>query len=605
MNAPQKAFSLLGLAAALALGLSSSPAQAQSASQIQATAPAKSSARKPAMANGLIVKFKEQVTGEAQQEATMQSMRAMAARGGLVVASERATGFNARLMRLNQRIPLNALLAIAQQMALADPTIEYVEPNAILRPHFTPNDPGFPDQWPLRDPASGIRAEKAWDLARGTGQRIAIIDSGVLPHPDLQANLLPGYDFISDPYVARDGDGRDSDASDYGNWSGAGECGIFEDATDTVWHGTHVAGIAAAVGQNALGISGVAPNAKILPVRVIGRCGADLADTVDASLWAAGFAVPGVPANPYPARILNLSLGSARSCSSSEKAAFQKIANAGGLVVVSAGNDTDDAADYSPGSCPNVVNVAAVNKSGGMAGYSNTGSVVAIAAPGGDDPDPILSTYDTGTTTRSTPIYANLKGTSMAAPHVAGVVALMASANSTLPLGVARVLMTETATTFPQACNGCGAGIVNAERAVAAAKAFVLERENNNALAQAQLLLTTDFLDIWGSINDSTTSYDDDYYLVTLPPNRKMRARLQAVSRDYDFGLSLLDRNGNLIQTSNLGGNGIDEVVTAQNATTANQYFYLKVHRGPMALRSAFQVKQYRLKITRNALSIQ
>ena len=160
-----------------------------------------------------------------------------------------------------------------------------------------------------------MRIPGAWDVATGTGVTVAVIDTGITAHPDLDANVLPGYDFVSDATAARDGNGRDANAQDQGDWYAAGECGQ-PTAGNTSWHGTHVAGTVAAVTGNATGVAGVAPNAKVVPVRVLAKCGGSLSDIADAIVWASGGTVAGIPANANPAKVINMSLGGSGACGS-------------------------------------------------------------------------------------------------------------------------------------------------------------------------------------------------------------------------------------------------------------------------------------------------
>ena len=150
-----------------------------------------------------------------------------------------------------------------------------------------PNDTLYPQQWNLHG-TKGLAAPEAWKTTQGAGVTVAVIDSGIVKHPDLDANVLPGYDFITEPSIARDGNGRDSDPTDQGNWEEAGVCGADAEASESNWHGTHVAGSIAAIMNNKRGIVGVAPNSKILPVRALGMCGGYDSDIADAMVWAAG-----------------------------------------------------------------------------------------------------------------------------------------------------------------------------------------------------------------------------------------------------------------------------------------------------------------------------
>ena len=343
--------------------------------------------------------------------------------------------------------------------------IKAVEPDRWVTTQYVPNDPFIPDQYSLmdeNDEPAGINLWDALDYTAGAGTVVAVLDTGYVDHPDLDANRLPGYDMISSSSTAGDGNGRDSDATDVGDF--AWYCFSFSSS----WHGSHVAGTANGVGDNGTGITGIAYEGEFVPVRVLGKCGGTLSDIADGVRWAAGLTVSGTSSNPYPADVINLSLGGSGSCDSYMQDAINDAVAAGSVVVVAAGNSNANAANYTPASCNNIITVASVDQTGGKASYSNYGNVVEIAAPGSS----ILSTIDSGRRTSSGPAYAYYSGTSMATPTVAGVVALMKAANPSLtPADVLNILQS-TASPFPASCSGCGAGIVDAEAAVEAALAF-------------------------------------------------------------------------------------------------------------------------------------
>ncbi len=336
----------------------------------------------------------------------------------------------------------------------------------------TPNDPRYTEQWHYYEATGGLNVPNAWDVTTGQGAVVAVIDTGITSHPDLNPNVLPGYDMISSASTANDGNGRDSDATDAGDASAANECGPGSRASSSSWHGTHVAGTVAAVGNNREGVTGVAYNAKIVPIRALGKCGGRTSDIADAIIWAAGGSVRGVPNNPNPAQVINLSLGGSGSCDRTSQAAINRAVALGATVVVAAGNSNIDANRATPANCQNVVTVAATGRTGGKASYSNFGRVVDVAAPGGDQrtgrSDGVLSTLNSGRTRPAQPSYAYYQGTSMAAPHVAGVAALMYSVNPSISPAEVEEALTSTARRFPNRCNSCGSGIVDAEAAVAA-----------------------------------------------------------------------------------------------------------------------------------------
>lgn len=361
---------------------------------------------------------------------------------------------------------------------LSDPGVELVEENRLHQPMQAVNDPRYTEQWHYFEAVGGVNAEEAWsDGVTGQGAVVAVLDTGYRPHSDLNANLLPGYDMISDAWMANDGDGRDSDASDPGDWVDAGACGGGTPAQDTTssWHGTHVAGTIAAASNNNQGVAGVAYNAGVVPVRVLGRCGGSTADIADGILWASGASVPGASSNANPADVINLSLGGQGSCQSVTQQAIDTARNNGSAVVVAAGNSDADASNFTPASCDGVISVAATDRDGGRAYYSNYGSSVTLAAPGGaqsfaGDSEGVLSTYNSGSTNPDSDSYSFSQGTSMAAPHVAGVAALLKEADSTATPNDIEQFLTSTARSFPATCSGCGVGIIDAGAAVAAAQ---------------------------------------------------------------------------------------------------------------------------------------
>lgn len=321
-------------------------------------------------------------------------------------------------------------------------------------------------QWYMHDPRVGIDAEVAWRRTRGAGAVVAVLDSGVTPHPQLDGQLLPGYDFVSEAASARDGDGRDADPNDEGDWYEAGECGSRKAASSS-WHGTHVAGIIAAVSRDGRGTLGVAPEAKVVPVRVMGRCGGRMSDVADAILWASGGELPGVPPLARRADAINLSLGAPGACGRALGEAIAQARARGTAVIAAAGNDGIRASAGSPSNCPGVVSVAALARDGSMAWYSNHGDSVTVAAPGGSlgtfGVDDILSTVDAGKRTRERPILAYYAGTSMAAPQVAGLVALMRSADPAIDVDAITRQLIDNARPIPGPCpKGCGAGLIDA-----------------------------------------------------------------------------------------------------------------------------------------------
>lgn len=362
---------------------------------------------------------------------------------------------------------------IADRVQAADGVSE-VALDTRAHPDAIPNDPQFASQWALNDPVSGINASSAWDLTTGSNAVLAIIDSGVTPHEELQGKLLPGYDFVSDPVVANDGDGRDSDPADPGDWVETADLTAHPDTfadcarQDSSWHGTHVAGLAAATQNNARGISGAAPSARILPVRALGKCGGQMSDIAAAITWASGGSVAGVPENPNPADVINLSLSSETACQPFVQAAIDDAISRATVVVASAGNGTEPFTATSPAGCYDVIAVGAVTKDGAPAAYSNYGVVgrdLLVFAGGGKKGEGISSAVNGGTTNPTPQLnhYAAYAGTSMAAPLVAGAAALLSSATTMSPLAIGEHLRD---TSRPLNCPGGCAGLVDASAAL-------------------------------------------------------------------------------------------------------------------------------------------
>ena len=355
-----------------------------------------------------------------------------------------------------------------------NPAVLSVEPNLRMYPAALPNDPLLSYQWGLLGPDGGMNAEPAWGRADGSGIVIAVIDTGRTAHPDLDAKTLAGMDMISDPANARDGNGRDNNPQDEGDWNTANLCGPDAPARDSSWHGTHVAGIATALTGNNVGIAGVAYNAWLQHVRVLGTCGGSVADIAEGIVWASGGAVSGLTNNPTPARVLNLSIQGISACGSTYQNAINSARSRGSVLIVAAGNHAIPASESTPGNCQGVVTVAANGPTGTRAVYSNYGLAVDVAAPGGDSSnsqwDGILSTINQGATVPTVADYKMMDGTSMATPYVAGVAALMLSRDPNLSPDQVATLLRNTARPFPSFFSGGGGtGIVDAGAAVAAA----------------------------------------------------------------------------------------------------------------------------------------
>ncbi|NJC29264.1 serine protease [Xanthomonas arboricola] len=419
-----------------------------------------------------IVTYKDGSTALASPTALSTSLRtaarAVPAKAGkaLGLNSVRRLALGPELVKADRALDRAEAETLMRQLA-SDPNVQSVEVDQILHATLTPNDTRLSEQWAFGTTNAGLNIRPAWDKATGANVVVAVIDTGITTHADLNANILPGYDFISDAATARDGNGRDSNPADEGDWYAANECGSGIPAANSSWHGTHVAGTVAAVTNNTTGVAGTAYNAKVVPVRVLGKCGGSLSDIADAIIWASGGSVSGVPANANPAEVINMSLGGGGTCSTTMQNAISGAVSRGTTVVVAAGNDSANVSGSLPANCANVIAVAATTSAGAKASYSNFGTGIDVSAPG----SAILSTLNSGTTTPGSASYASYNGTSMAAPHVSGVVALVQSvAPSALTPAAVETLLKNTARALPGACSGgCGAGIVNADAAVTAA----------------------------------------------------------------------------------------------------------------------------------------
>ncbi|UZI33879.1 S8 family peptidase [Streptomyces sp. VB1] len=412
-------------------------------------------------------------------------------------AADKAEGVDQSL-RFDGRMPTGEVVVdldgmqskaeVAEVMAefRADPNVLAVDPDIVMRSMAegasAPNDTDYAKQWDLFESTGGMNVPDSWPKSTGKGVNVAVVDTGYVQHSDLHANVTGGYDFIVTPDTSRDGDGSDPDPTDEGDYGSKEECESENDETSS-WHGTHVAGTIAALTNNDKGLASVAPDAKVTPVRALGKCGIGSSlDIAIGVLWAAGVPLENWPANPDPAEVINLSLGSKSACPAYWQRTIDRAVARGATVVVAAGNSKEDAAKHSPANCDNVITVAATDRGGDRAFYSNFGDTVDVSAPGGetrresDTPgtvttpaNGIWSTVNAGQTTATTEAYKPMMGTSMAAPHVAGLAAQMKAAKPSLTPAQIEQLIKDNARPLPGTCTGgCGTGIADATKTLAA-----------------------------------------------------------------------------------------------------------------------------------------
>ncbi|MCP3819826.1 S8 family serine peptidase [Streptomyces sp. A3M-1-3] len=430
----------------------------------------------------VIVTYKSKTAEATSNTAAKSDAKAKGTETGESLSFERRLAGGSALVDLGGDASKQDLTEVMDAFR-ADPSVATVEPD--IRAYamaVTPNDTEYAKQWDLFEVTGGMNVPGSWDKTTGTGVTVAVIDTGSATHTDLSANTVSGYDFISSATDARDGGGRDSNPNDEGDWNATdGECGAGSKASNSSWHGTHVAGTIAATTHNSKGVAGIAYGSEVQHVRVLGKCGGSSSDIADAITWASGGTVPGIPANPNPAQVINMSLGGASStCPSVYQNAINGAVNRGTTVVVAAGNSNANASGFTPANCANVINVASTSREGNRSFYSNYGTIIDVAAPGGetrrgtDTPgtvttpeNGILSTLNSGTTTQSTENYKPYQGTSMAAPHIAGLAALLKSAKSTLTPATIESAIKSNARPLPGTCTGgCGAGIADAAKTV-------------------------------------------------------------------------------------------------------------------------------------------
>lgn len=484
----------------------------------------------------LIVKWKT----DARTLSREQKHSRLAAQARAKVSGTQSLAPQMEVMQLERRLTAAELSATIASIE-ADPAVEFAAPDFRRHPHALPNDSLVSTQWYLLSTeVAALRAESAWDVTTGSaGTVVAVLDTGVrFDHPDLLAanqggKLLPGYDFVSgessSSFIgANDGNGRDPDPSDPGDWideTDLDEPGFEEcEVGNSSWHGTRVAGVIAARTNNGAGMAGVAWNAWILPIRVMGKCGGRDSDIIAAMRWAAGLPVPGVPDNPYPAHIINLSLGGEGTCTAAYQAVASELAARGVLIVASAGNQGGPVS--APANCPGVLGVTGVRQVGTKVGFSNLGPEVAIAAPGGNcvttgPGQPCLFSIVTATNLSDrepgasgyTDQFNFNVGTSFSAPLASGTAALMHAVNGRLGSEHFIRRLRESASPFPEnpstevatchvpagtddtqaeecycTTDTCGAGLLNASGAVTEALRPIVSLQAPSTVAPGQTL---------------------------------------------------------------------------------------------------------------------
>lgn len=512
----------LTVSAVAALAMSSLSLTASADEQV---VPVSSRIDRPTMAAGIIV-----TTTNAKPSAALLRDAETALPDDVSVAKVRTKGNRKAVLVTDQRIPAAEAEALAVDLRKRSDVVS-AAPNYISHAFgaspVTPNDSLFGSLKHLWDaraktdsrvkavlgtsnkfPSGGYssKAPSLWRSTDGGDKVVAVLDTGITDHPDLDSQVLPGYDFVSQfPFTdedgniveyedsGRDGDGRDSDAHDMGDWEEAEYCYEESPQVDSAWHGTHVAGIVAAQRDNSEGVAGTAPGVKILPVRVLGLCGGTAEDIADGIRWAAGLPVIGIPVNENPADVINLSLGGYFPCTVTDApeyvSAIAEAREAGSVVVAAAGNDGVDITKepVSPATCPGVISVGSTSEYGDRAGYkkgskkaiySNGGSTLDISAPGGDtywDGRGILSTLNAGTTSPAGATYGQYDGTSMAAPVVSAGAALIRSLGEFTPSQAEAALKAAVAP-FPSGTHSqfkkcttsiCGKGILDLGKVLA------------------------------------------------------------------------------------------------------------------------------------------
>ena len=446
--------------------------------------------------NAAIASTQKDPTGVPTLTAAQRQARALATvlrETGFRGQIDRPLGNGAQLIG-TQSIYTAAQAKVEAQRLRSHPAVEYVVPNVLERRagfSGTPNDSQYAQQWWLQNATSAGKSgyglpgvSSAWvrsvgEPVSGASVVIAVLDSGLQRQGEMNSErMLAGYDFVKNSVRANDGNGRDNDSADPGDWVDANDLAAYSEifgkdpknpcnVEHSSWHGTTIAAILAAPSNNGQGVASVNWAGRVLPVRVAGKCGAEIADIVDGMLWAVGLRACAqadssgvcqayVPDNPSPARILNLSLGNNVSCDTADTDAdaaataklYQETISVlkarGALLIAAAGNERVGA--MRPASCPDVISVGALNRDGFKATYSNWGGKISLATVGGDiggacgavlgkdnlDDGGLVTIGNNGKTGPGDAALIGAMGSSFSAPIVAGVASLMLAVNPNL-----------------------------------------------------------------------------------------------------------------------------------------------------------------------------
>lgn len=539
------------LAAVTAIAVGGSPATAQQPARKLSTSAQEPPLRQP-MITQLIVKLRNPSAQELTRPLGADRVMTMSNRAGVALQGFRPMSGGASVLKLDRPMSVAEAREVAARLA-TDKEVEYAEPDYPVKAlQIVPPDSSYAARhWHYYAPnqvftsggksvtaVGGANLPGAWSVTQGNPAIVvAVLDTGiVLEHPELAGKFaaVPGYDFVSSNaaaafgappnLVANDGDGRDPDPRDPGDWIDAAEQTDFPGACDddddpsnnkdigSSWHGTHMAGTIAGVWGGGASTAGIAPNVRLQSVRVLGKCGGSSSDVIDAIRWAAGLSAPFVNqswqdvgvtigANPTPARVINLSLGSQAPCGTAYQQAISEVIAFGVLVVAASGNSgfQGPGAVTQPGNCSGVLAVTAHAINGDSADYANIGPEVAISAPGGGDPTWIATPIvegDNGWYTWSSvmfgfrgpnspgpggqqgPAIAGFTGTSSATAHVSAVAALLWSAVPSATPGQIQSWIVNSARPHPAGSycdagepgeNMCGAGLLDASAAMARA----------------------------------------------------------------------------------------------------------------------------------------